>query len=138
MIKVRVNNSKNTDTHTLARECALFAIKKLMPRKRYLNVHINFKNMSEWGACEMIFIERNPVDFVIEIRSSLSKRNMMQTIFHEMTHVQQMSSNKLRYLNKGTMWCKENHEDTPYSKQPWEIEARKNEKLLYEMFVSDK
>jgi hypothetical protein len=108
-----------------------WAIKKLMPRQSNLNIHIKFKRIKEWGLCEPIFWERNPKEFNIEIKSGLSLKSSTRVLFHELVHVQQYTRNKLRFVNSKTMWLKEDHTDTPYVDQPWEIEASTLEDELF-------
>jgi hypothetical protein len=108
-----------------------WAIKKLMPRQTNLFIHIKFVRIKEWGLCEPIFWERNPKEFCIEIKSGLSLKSSTRVLFHELVHVQQYTRNKLRFVNSKTMWLKEDHTDTPYVDQPWEIEASTLEDELF-------
>jgi hypothetical protein len=111
-----------------------WAIKKLMPRQNNLVIHIKFKRMKEWGMCEPIFWERSPKEFYIDIKNDLNIKSSTRVLFHELTHVRQYATNKLRDVNSKTMWLKEDHTDTPYLEQPWEIEASALEDELFNAY----
>ena len=55
---------------------------------------------------------------------------MMLTLAHEMIHVKQYMKGEISDDPKA-LWHGRNHEKTPYTKQPWEIEAHKNEHELF-------
>ena len=55
---------------------------------------------------------------------------MMLTLAHEMIHVKQFMKGEMSDEPKAT-WHGRNHEKTPYTKQPWEIEAHKQEHELF-------
>lgn len=115
-------------------KASVWAIKKLMPRQNNLRINIRLKKMKDWGGCEPLYLERSPKEFHIEIRSTLSLRSSVRVLFHELVHVQQYASNKLRYVNSKSMWLKENHTDTPYADQPWEVEALMLEIILFNIY----
>ena len=108
-----------------------WAIKRLMPRQTNLSIHIKFKRMKEWGMCEPIFWKRNPREFIIHIKGDLNVKSSTRVLFHELAHVRQYASNRLRHVNNKTMWLKEDHSETSYMQQPWEIEANTLEDELY-------
>ena len=56
---------------------------------------------------------------------------MMLTLAHEMIHVKQYMKGEMSDDPKA-LWHGRNHDNTPYTKQPWEVEAHKDE---YELFA---
>lgn len=111
-----------------------WAIKKLMPRQDNLHIHIKFRRMKEWGMCEPIFWERSPKEFYVDIKSDLTLKSATRVLFHELVHVRQYATNKLRDVKGKTMWLKEDHSDTEYVDQPWEIEASTLEDELFNLY----
>lgn len=80
---------------------------------------------------------RYPRDFNMRIDAGLSKKDMIETIAHELTHVKQYARCELKHyfraLNR-SRWKGQIYEDIKYEERPWEIEAEQNEKIYYEKF----
>ena len=55
---------------------------------------------------------------------------MMITLAHEMIHVKQYMKGEMSD-DPNAIWHGRNHNQTPYTKQPWEVEAHKNEHELF-------
>ena len=54
-----------------------------------------------------------------------------------MVHVRQFATGQLKYLSKGDKWRgKVYSTKTPYSRQPWEREAKRLEVSLYSEWVN--
>lgn len=66
--------------------------------------------------------------FLMEINTRVGLTEIAYTVFHEMKHVEQMTSGKLLHTHDKTLWLGEDHTDTPYRDCPWEVEAYKFEK----------
>lgn len=62
--------------------------------------------------------------------------NVVATLFHELTHVQQFQSGNLKHGKSGALVWKtgETSENTEYDSQPWEIEAYEMEEKLSNSF----
>ena len=78
-----------------------------------------------------------PREFILELKSKQSEKELLKTLAHEMTHVAQYAYGKLN--EKGNMWLsrKLDYDSVPYHKRPWEKEAFKMEKKLYKEFVNE-
>jgi hypothetical protein len=66
--------------------------------------------------------------FLMEINTAVSLAEIAYTVFHEMKHVEQLTSGKLLHTHDKTFWLGEDHTETPYLQCPWEVEAYKFEK----------
>lgn len=87
------------------------------------------KLMPAWGWCTQDSI----TEYTIEIDRTLSRKNVLTVLAHELTHVKQYVTGALvdpvgrqrvpRWMGKP---C-----GLPYHLQPWEIDARINELVLY-------
>lgn len=67
--------------------------------------------------------------FEMEIMNNMSDEELELTIYHEMKHVEQVSTGTLSDFK----WYGRDHSDTPYMQCPWEIEAYDFEKFVFEM-----
>ena len=56
--------------------------------------------------------------------------NQMLALAHEMIHIKQYMKGEMLDDSKA-VWKGKNHDKTPYTKQPWEIEAHKQEHKLF-------
>ena len=74
--------------------------------------------------------------FLIEINTAVSLAEIAYTVFHEMKHVEQLTSGKLQHTHDKTLWMGEDHTSTAYFDCPWEIEAYKFEKNANMMLTS--
>jgi hypothetical protein len=124
------------------RECAMFFINDLMPRKRKLFVKIVIDETllqedSMSGCClpEDDAVNGKHYIFTINIEKDLTWIDTLSILAHELTHVKQFSSGELRYDPKTydmSIWQGVRYDDKkiPYPQQPWEIDAVANEKRL--------
>lgn len=83
-----------------------------------------------------------PREFVIRLDPTLKWRStQIKTLFHEMVHVEQWVTGKMRDyespLFTGTRWKKRIFAkgDVSYYDSPWEKEAFRKEKSLYQRYV---
>lgn len=67
--------------------------------------------------------------FEMEIKSDLSDEELELTVYHEMKHIEQISSGVL----SDWKWYGRDHSETPYMQCPWEIEAYDFEKFAFSM-----
>lgn len=74
--------------------------------------------------------------FIIEINTTVSLAEIAYTVFHEMKHIEQLTSGKLQHIQNKLMWMGEDHSDTKYFDRPWEIEAYKFERSADLMLTS--
>jgi len=66
--------------------------------------------------------------FEIEICKAVNDAEIAYTVFHEMKHVEQLASGRLRYQGLVTFWEGKDMPLIEYHQRPWEIEAFKFEK----------
>lgn len=68
--------------------------------------------------------------FVIEV-AELDAMTMVRTLVHELQHIAQFLSGKLKQVTGGWVWCDRFFgRQTPYSERPWEIEAKSTAKRV--------
>jgi hypothetical protein len=97
------------------------------------NLRRGSKESRAWGWCSQI----DRFHYDIEIDANLSARNVLTVLAHELTHVQQYFTGRLRDAQgneRASRWygkpC-----GLDYDLQPWEIEARMMEAILYRAFI---
>jgi len=105
----------------------------LMPRlRRDIDIYINVTKECDDGAYGLCWGDRNEVEIHLSRETQGVKiplEEMMQTLAHELVHAKQFIKGDLSPMmrNSKTVY----HAKTPYSRQPWELEAyRKEERLL--------
>jgi hypothetical protein len=132
------NNDKIEEL--LVEAVSFYATELNIKNKPTINMHFEFprfyriyhgfagKNESKTNTYEVIIMMNH------------NKYSLLSTLAHEMVHVKQMTNNELEidHKNNTKMWKGVNHTNTPYDKQPWEIEAFKNEYKLAKKFISYK
>lgn len=119
---IEINNANKTE-ETLINEALLFAKSKLLPRHKNLDIEINLKKKLD--------VDGNVIDgdykrhFIMEVRKSQDKDDLLTTIFHEFTHIAQ-------YVRGNDIFALD-HCDVDYLDRWFEIEAfEMQEKLLTE------
>ena len=123
------------------REACNFLVNKLLPRKKILHITIKrrkklIKKSGTYGECWQLDA---PHSFEILLDSSLSRKDCLTTLAHELVHVKQFSRNELKFGHSIDTWCgKKYYHGAAYESLPWEKEATKLETVLYEEFKSRK
>jgi len=101
------------------------------------NTHVNFKwkNLDNFGETwdEEFFNDDYYKIFNVEINKGLDQRDCVLTLFHELTHVKQISDNRLKYVNNVPYWNGKSYDDKYYN-QPWEFEAEHNCLMMMKKF----
>lgn len=134
MKRIRIYGCKNKRFKEKLRKAALFYRESLLPRKRKLDIVICLipNLVEEFGAFGECWEGDTPNNFRITLDGKVSQKSILQTLAHEFVHVKQFAKGELKYLQKGDKWCGSVYSSkTPYSKQPWEKEAKKLETKLY-------
>ena len=111
----------------LVESIAQYCVKKLMPRKRNLDVNIHLSNIDDaLGYCHEEFAG----SYAIEIDKRQSMRRLLETVAHEIVHVKQYAR---REINGKDCWYGKyiNTTKTEYWDLPWEIEAHGREVGLF-------
>lgn len=95
------------------------------------NVEIEINVSSKFDTSGVMLTDDQDgfIAFEMEIKSDLSDEELELTVYHEMKHVEQMSSGVLSDFK----WYGRDHSETPYMQCPWEIEAYDFEKFAFSM-----
>jgi len=101
-------------------------------------VHRGLKRDQVVGYCDVIGPSHRPRHFLIELQTHMSEELYTKTLFHELTHLGQWVDRKLRFRHGKMRYCQEPVENYDYQDQPHEIEARKEEIRLYDLYLNDK
>lgn len=151
MIRVRIYRCHDSVVRARFRNCALYYIKQLMPRKKTLDIKITFvdglnKNEKMTGSCMVEDSPRNHkhCSFTIQIDAGMPFKDKLSILAHELTHAKQYATGEMSYDYRNadiTIWKGEkikNYSLIPYEEQPWEIDASENElKLLTDLLLTD-
>jgi hypothetical protein len=87
------------------------------------------------GWCSATDRPSRPRDFLIEVHNRLGVDEYVHVLCHELWHMFQHVKGTLREKGAKQYWKGVDHSETEYEDQPWEIEARLMESLLYEDFL---
>lgn len=80
-----------------------------------------------------------PKWFTMQVDSSVNRRRMLETVAHEMVHVQQFATGRLVERSNDTRWEGKVLKKQPdYWDRPWEIEAHGRELGLFLTWVQDR
>ena len=101
-------------------------------------VHRGLKRDGVVGYCDVIGRSYRPRHFLIELQSNMCRELYIKTLFHELTHLAQWVDGSLRFTHGKMCYCQEPVENYDYEDQPHEIEAREQEEILYDLYMSDK
>jgi hypothetical protein len=120
------------DKRALAEKTVAWSIKKLgLNRMSSLSIDVVLRKMKkdEYGYCNIIESNRS---FIIDVNKTVSLKDFVSTIIHEMVHVKQFARNEMSAY--GMRWkTKTVSENTKYVDLPWEKEAYKLEAKLIEL-----
>ena len=130
----------------LAEEVMWFCMDMLMPRMRTLCVDLEFCKTLDDGAMGYAYMGEDDKDLIVQVDHRLGRiegrDKLIETICHEMVHVWQMSTGRMKDTFKGgykQFWkCKDgkyrNYTKAPYERKPWETQAYELEGKLTELF----
>jgi len=129
----------------LIKEAAIFYGEYLLGKKlaEKVSLTIEFDKHedmdNDYAYCD--YIDENPKWFVITINRTLSKKDTLMALAHEMVHVKQYAKGELKDLSRParmTKWMGEKFipEEMDYWEQPWEVEAYGRERGLYLKFMA--
>jgi len=76
-------------------------------------------------------------EYEIEINSKLGLKNTLLTLFHELTHIKQIDEGQLMVndIGRPSHWLGKKVIPDLKNDSPWEQEAYRNEKLMYELWI---
>jgi hypothetical protein len=145
MIHIEATGGLKKDRE-LAEDVMWFCMDILMPRMRTLCVDLEFTKTLEDGAMGFTHMGDDDKDMIIQIDHRLSRiegrDKLIETVAHEMVHVWQMATGRLKDKFRGgykQLWkCKDgkyrNYNKTSYDRQPWETQAYALEGKLVELY----
>ena len=146
MIDVDITGGLKKDRE-LASEVVWWCMDMLMPRHRSMGITLEFKKTFEEGDQGFCYQGDDDRDLYIDIDQrlsrSVSKEEFISCIMHEMVHVWQIATGRLKDRFRGgykKLWkCKDgkyrDYNNIEYLKQPWEVQARKMEGQLTVAFM---
>ena len=123
----------------LVESAVIFCINELMPRLRTLEVEVNIKNLKNEGVAGWCYEGENNRDFYIDVDKNLDIEELVEVVCHEMVHVWQHATRKMKDLTFGRKMYmgKVYDETTAYEDEPWEIEAYDMQGGLLEKFKEE-
>ena len=145
MIHIEATGGLKKDRE-LAEDVMWFCMDILMPRMRTLCIDLEFTKTLEDGAMGFTHMGDDDKDIFIQIDHRLSRiegrDKLIETVAHEMVHVWQMATGRLKDKFRGgykQLWkCKDgkyrNYNKTSYDRQPWETQAYALEGKLAELY----
>ena len=145
MIHIEATGGLKKDRE-LAEDVIWFCMDILMPRMRTLCIDLEFTKTLEDGAMGFTHMGDDDKDMIIQIDHRLSRiegrDKLIETVAHEMVHVWQMATGRLKDKFRGgykQLWkCKDgkyrNYNKTSYDRQPWETQAYALEGKLAELY----
>ena len=145
MIHIEATGGLKKDRE-LAEDVMWFCMDILMPRMRTLCIDLEFTKTLEDGAMGFTHMGDDDKDMIIQIDHRLSRiegrDKLIETVAHEMVHVWQMATGRLKDKFRGgykQLWkCKDgkyrNYNKTSYDRQPWETQAYDLEGKLAELY----
>jgi len=110
-----------------------------------IRLTIQFEKFStadgDYAYCDWTDDNNNCREFTIGVDKSLSKKETLLALAHEMVHLKQYAKGEMKDIWKPVRmvrWQGERylHEEMDYWEQPWEIEAYGREKGLYFKFLN--
>lgn len=118
-----------------------FAKDHLMPRVRK-PIIINIKPVRGLAKTAGVYgdcMDEEDREFTIRIDSTLPVKDMVSTLLHEMVHVQQYVSGRLKYKMNGVVVFEKvvYNNSMDYDSRPWEVEAWEKEKQLKELYYGN-
>jgi len=138
-------NCKNDYKRFELEEAAHWVADKLMSKRLHKNIYLEIELVSNLkkesnaiGFSEITGDNWRPRDFKIVLDSKLSNRATIRTLMHEMVHIKQWSRGELKEITKPeckTLWFDEDHTETEYQDQPWEIEAYVLQEPLADAYI---
>ena len=145
MIHIEATGGLKKDRE-LAEDVMWFCMDILMPRMRTLCIDLEFTKTLEDGAMGFTHMGDDDKDIFIQSDHRLSRiegrDKLIETVAHEMVHVWQMATGRLKDKFRGgykQLWkCKDgkyrNYNKTSYDRQPWETQAYALEGKLAELY----
>jgi hypothetical protein len=107
------------------------------------NIPTNISTKKSYCVGKTIFEKDN---YTIFVKRNISTKQLIKTLFHELTHVKQHCEERYYFIDRNVLWEYNklylfNDQNTidynVYCSFPWEIEARQIEDHLYKLLKSN-
>ena len=123
----------------LAESAMIHCISELMPRMRTLDIELILKKLKDKEVVGWCHEGENKREFFIDIEKSLDGDELIETVCHEMVHVWQSATRKMKDLPFGRKMYmgKVYDETTAYEDEPWEVEAYEMQGKLLKTFKKE-
>lgn len=117
----------------LCEDVTFWFLNKFLPRHKITVeiVHRGLKREQVFGWCDFVGKSYKPRSFLIELNTYMDEEMYIKTLLHELTHLKQWVVGSLRFRCGKMYYDKECLENIDYWQLPHEIEARKQEEILY-------
>lgn len=123
----------------LVEEAFYFALNKLMPRKKNLDISIELVDFEDDVDGYHAYIDKG--EHNIELQTGLIEEDLITAVFHEMVHVRQAERGQMK--DRGIIKVWEGVEylslfstTDEYMALPWEAEAYELQEKLYDEYMS--
>ena len=148
-MKVNISGKAENISNKEIRHAVFFYTKKLLgnslAKKITLDIIIDkelLKNFEMFANISPIEADPRPKHYEMEIDAKLTKKQFLVSLAHEIIHLKQFAKNQMRDLEskKMTRWMGDYYveDNINYWRRPWEVEAHKGEKILYEEYINHK
>jgi hypothetical protein len=123
----------------IAESAMIHCISELMPRMRTLDIELILKKLKDKEVVGWCYEGENKREFFIDIEKSLDGDELIETVCHEMVHVWQSATRKMKDLPFGRKMYmgKVYDETTAYEDEPWEVEAYEMQGKLLKTFKKE-
>lgn len=146
-VTIRTYNGTILQRQTARHVARWFIRTRLSRSSRNIHLNINFSDhmehdvygLARWNQGRSSYRSNS---YSIIINSNVrANRHLIETVIHELVHVEQMATNALRYFQRDTetyqtFWKgKLTANELPYDRHPWETEAYRLEKTLTRLYL---
>jgi hypothetical protein len=123
----------------IAESAMIHCVSELMPRMRTLDIELTLKKIKDEEVVGWCHEGENKREFFIDIEKSLDGEDLIETVCHEMVHVWQSATRKMKDLPFGRKMYmgKVYDETTAYEDEPWEVEAYEMQGKLLKTFKKE-
>lgn len=148
-MKVNISGKADNLTNKEIRDAVFFYTKRLLgnnqAKKITLDIVIDkylLKEFEMFANISPLDPDPRPKHYEMEIDAGLSKKQFLISMAHEIIHLKQFAKNQMKDLEskKMTRWMGDYYveDNINYWRRPWEVEAHKGEKALYEEYINHK
>lgn len=146
MILSVLGKHKNFSKKQIREASHFFASEIMHPKtKNRIEVTIIFnkeetKDCGIFGYVEWLDTNHRPSDYMMWVDPTCTKEQLLKTLAHEFVHVDQFATGQLKdYIRANKVRWKNGtyKSNTAYENAPWEQQAIKMEKILYDRYIKN-